>query len=177
MLFQLGRSTPFGELDDRIAKILVNLSSDEGIKFQIYCRTITRRATQGKKGGRKVGANELQYVMNTIIYGPEELCDAVGLYLTKCGVYLQDPLNCDGDYKYSNPHILSRTEEIVMTSSLVNLNLTPDVEQVTLSEDLFAELSADDHLSLTEAPDAINTPLYMLVPTQLLDFTTTNDPI
>jgi hypothetical protein len=99
--------------------------------------------------------------MNAIIYGPDELCDAVGRYLTKCGIYLQDPLSCDGDYKYSNPHILSRTEEIVMTSSLINLNLAADAEQLALSEGLFAELSADDHLSLTEAPDAINTPLYV----------------
>jgi hypothetical protein len=160
MLSQLGGSRHFGELDDRTAKILTNLRS-EGIEFQIYCRTINRRATQGKKGGRKVGANELQYIMNAIIYGPEELCDEVGLYLTKCGVYLQDPLNCDGDYIYSNPHILSRSAEPIMTSSLEALNATPDVEHVTLSQDLFAELSADDHLSLTEAPDAIKTSLYV----------------
>jgi hypothetical protein len=159
MLFQRSRSSQFGELDDRAAKILANLRS-EGIEFQIYCRAINRRAAQGKKGARKVGANELQYVLNAIIFGPEELCDDVGLYLTKCGVYLQDPLHCDGDYRYSNPHILSRSEEIIMTSSLLALNASPNVEQVTLSADLFADLSADDHLPFTEAPAAINTPLY-----------------
>jgi hypothetical protein len=139
---------------------MANLGS-EGIKFQISCRTINRRAASGKKGSRKVGANEAQYVMNTIIYGPKELCDAVGSYLTKCGVYLQDPLNCDGDYIYSNPQFLSRTEETIMTSSIKNLNETTDVEQLALNEGLFAELSADDHLALTEAPDAINKPLYV----------------
>lgn len=159
MLFQPSGTSQFGELDDRAAKIMANLRS-EGVEFQTYCRAINRRAAQGKKGARKVRANELQYVLNAIVFGPEELCDDVGLYLMKCGVYLQDPLHCDGDYRYSNPHILSRSEEIIMTSSLLTLNASPDVEQVTLSADLFADLSADDHLLFTEAPAAINTPLF-----------------
>jgi len=98
--------------------------------------------------------------MNAIIFGLEELCDDVGLYLMKCGVYLQDPLHCDGDYRYTNPHILSRSEEITMTLSLLALNASPSVEQVALSSDLFADLSADDYLPFTETPDAISTPLY-----------------
>ena len=161
MLFHSERNTQFGELDERTAKLLANLSSEDGISFQLYCRTINRRAARGKKGRRKVGANELQYVMNAIIYGPPKLCNAVGMYLTKCGVHLQDPLHCDADYKYTNPHILSRSDDIVMTSSLVALNAITDVEQLALGEDLFAELSADDHLPPTEAPESVQTPLYM----------------
>ena len=118
-LFQEGRDGQFGELDDRTAKILANLRTEEGIVFRIYCRTINRRAAPGKKGERKVGATENQFVMNTIIFGLRDFCDPVGAYLTKCGVFLQDPLNCDGDFVYSNPQILSRTNEIVMTSELI----------------------------------------------------------
>lgn len=158
-LSQNDRYQPFGETDDRTAKVLTNLLKEEGIAIQIYCRTINRRATQGKKGSRKIGANELQYVMNTIIYGPEELCDAVGTYLTKCGIYLQEPMNCDRDVRYLNPQVLSRMKEIVRTSSLMTLNDTPEGNTVS-SEDLFFELSSDAHLELTEAPDAIGTPLY-----------------
>lgn len=147
-------------MDHRTAKILVNLLKEEGIAFQMYCRTINRRAAQGKKGSRKIGSNELQYVMNTIIYGPEHLCDAVGSYLTKCGVFLQEPLDCDRDLQYLNPQVLSRVTEIVRTSSLRSLNETPEEENIVSNEDLFFELSSDDHLSSTEAPDAIETPLY-----------------
>jgi hypothetical protein len=159
LLFQPGQPGHFGKLDDRMSKILFNLSSEQEIKFQIYCRNIKCRPAQSKKVARKVGANELQYLLNAIIYGPQQLCDAVGVYLTKCGVYLQDPLHCDGDYKYSNPHIISRSEGTAMTSSLMNLKAKSDVE-VIRTKDLFVELSEDDHLLLTEAPDAINTPLY-----------------
>jgi hypothetical protein len=162
-LTQIGHCSIFGETDERTAKILEKLVSDEDIKFQISCRTINRRAAPGKKGKRKPGANELQYVMNTIIYGPAELGDAVGQFLAKCGIFLQDPLNCDRDVVYLNPHILSRTEEIVTTFSLVSFNDTPEIEQLISQEDLFSELSSDSHLALTDAPDAIETPLYVYV--------------
>jgi SWI/SNF-related matrix-associated actin-dependent regulator of chromatin subfamily A3 len=159
-LFQVGRDGIFGDLDDRTSKILRNLSTEEGINFQMSCRTINRRAAPGKKGSRKPGANELQYVMNTIIYGPEEMRNPVGDYLTKCGVYLQDPFECDRNVLYSNPHILSRNDELVMTDSLLSLNVAPEVEKMIAQEDIFSQLSSDAHLSLTDAPDAILTPLY-----------------
>jgi hypothetical protein len=152
--------TEFGELNERIAQVLVNIGSEEGISFEIYCRTINRRAAPAKKGRRKTGTNELQYVMNAIIYGPDEICDATGEYLAKCGVYLQDPLHCDRDVVYSNPQMLPWTQEIVMTSTLACPSATPEIEKVASGEDLFSELSTDDHLSLTEAPDAVLTPLY-----------------
>lgn len=161
LLHHVGRETIFGELDERPAKILASLSTEEGICFQISCRTINRRAAPGKKGSRKPGANELQYVMNTIIYGPAELSDPIGQYLTKCGVHLQDPLDCDRNVPYSNPHILSRSDEIIMTDSLISLTLEPEVEKIIAQEDLFSELSSDAHLALTDAPDSIATPLYV----------------
>jgi len=160
LLYQVGRESNFGELDDRTAKILTSLASEEGICFQISCRTISRRAAPGKKGSRKPGANELQYVMNTIVYGSQNLRDPVGDYLTKCGVHLQDPIDCDRNVPYSNPHILSRTDELVMTASLLSLSTTPEIEKIIAQEDLFSELSSDSHLSLTDAPEAIATPLY-----------------
>jgi hypothetical protein len=48
-----------------------------------------------------------------------------------------------------------------MTSSIKALTASTDVEQLELNEGLFAELSVDEHLALTEAPDAINKPLYV----------------
>lgn len=160
MLYQVGQETRFGELDDRTSEILASLSTEDSICFQISCQTINQRAARGTKGSRKPGANEIQYIMNAIIYGPAELFDPVGEYLTKCNVDLQDPLSCDRNVVYSNPHILSRSNEIVMTDSLLSLASAPDVEKVIAQEDLFSELSSDSHLALTDAPDAIMTPLY-----------------
>lgn len=159
-IYHIERDTIFGELDDRTAKILSSLGAEEGICFQIYCRTINRRAAPGKKGSRKPGTNELQYVMNTIIYGPEDLCDEVGLYLAKCGVYLQEPVECDRVVLYSNPQFLSRTGGRIMTNELRSLNPSADLKKIIAQDDIFSELSCDDHLSLTDAPEEIETQLY-----------------
>jgi len=161
-LIESGKTSMFGELNDRTAKILSNLESEEGMSFQIYCKPTNTRARSIKKGARKGAGSEVQYVMNAIIYGPEDLYDAVGEYLTKCAVCLQTPISCDRDVPYQNPQILRRARDVIMTSSLLE-NTTTDVEQVVVSDGLFAELtkSSDDHLALTDAPDAIATPLYM----------------
>ena len=152
-------AAPFGELDERVAKIISNLEI-KGIRFQIYARNTSRRATTSKKRGRKAGANELQFLINAIIFGPKDLFDSVGEYLTKCRVHLQDPLHCERDVVYTNPHILSRTEQEIMTSSLQIQTAPVNVENVTAQENLFSKLSKDDHLSLTEAPNAVKTTLY-----------------
>lgn len=97
--------------------------------------------------------------MNVVIFGPADLCDVVGKYFTRCGIHLQDP-QCDRDVVYLNPHIFSRDEHMVRTSSFAQMDAVVDVENMINEEDIFSSLSNDDHLSLTEAPDAIQTPLY-----------------
>jgi hypothetical protein len=159
-LYQIDHGRLFGELDNRTAEILTKIDSEGGIELQIYCRTINRRAAPGKKGSRKPGGNELQYVMNVIIYGSEDVRDGVGEYLVKCGMYLQDPIDCDRNVVYSNPQFLCRTEEHIMTYELASLNAEPEVQKAISKDDIFSERSCDDHLSLTEAPDAINKALY-----------------
>ena len=146
--------------NERPAKILTSLGSYPEINLQVFSRPINRRAISGKRGGRKPGINELQYVLDAIIYGPEDLCDTVGEYLTKCGICLQDPFGADKDVPYRNPHILSRTQVITLTSSLQNTIVMPEIENVAPTDDFFSTFSSDDHIQLTEAPDAIATPLY-----------------
>lgn len=98
--------------------------------------------------------------MNVVLFGPTELCGVVGKYFEKCGIHLQDP-QCDRDVPYQNPHILFESNEVVMTSSLTQTDTPADVENVINQEDIFSKLCNDDHLYLTEAPDAIQTSLYM----------------
>jgi hypothetical protein len=49
---------------------------------------------------------------------------------------------------------------MVMTSSIQQRGTPLHIENITTEEDVFSKLCNDDHLSLTEAPDAIQTPLY-----------------
>ncbi|TVY43285.1 putative ATP-dependent helicase [Lachnellula subtilissima] len=164
-LHEIGRNSAFGELNDRVAGIIANIDMEQDIKFQIYCKATNKRASIIKKRTRKPGANELQYVMNAIIYGPEELCDPVGEYLTKCGICLQSPLLCDRDVPYQNPQVLCRAKELVMTFTLRDNNSTTEFVKAAISDGLFSPLTSnvDDHLEVTEAPGVIITPLYVVL--------------
>lgn len=75
--------------------------------------------------GKKIGHNDVQYLVNVIVYGPKEFCKGVGNYLVKYKMFLQDPLRCDRDVSYHSPHLLSLTQEVVMTSSFVEDTTTP----------------------------------------------------
>jgi SWI/SNF-related matrix-associated actin-dependent regulator of chromatin subfamily A3 len=158
-LLYLDKDEVFGELDDRTTKILVSMGREKGINFQIYCRSVARTTILGKRKNHKGIPQGSRFLMNVVLYGPDELYNVVGKYLTKCGIHLQDP-QCDRDLVYRNPHVLFESEGVVMTSSLREICNPSAVEDMINEEDIFSKLSSDDHLSLTEAPDAIQTILY-----------------
>lgn len=155
-----GQEGEFGKLEERTAKIFANLLDENGVLIQMYSRNTSKRSILKTKGIKKSGSRMSQSLINAIIYGPEELCDPVGEYLTKCGIFLQDPVQNDRDVAYRNPHILSRTEEIILISELAIETSESQTKGLDNPQDLFSELSKDDHLSLTEAPNAVCTELY-----------------
>ncbi|EXJ84685.1 hypothetical protein A1O3_05355 [Capronia epimyces CBS 606.96] len=154
----------FGCLEERTAEILATLAAQSRITFQMYGYATKRRANTKPAKGTKSGQNDLQYLLNTIIYGPREFGQGVGDYLVKCKMFLQDPLQCDRDVPYLNPHLLSRSEEVVMTSSLkvpASESLaTQEVVAVDVTSDLFSQNCDDSHLQLTDPPDLLRTGLY-----------------
>lgn len=130
----------------------------------MYGYVTTRRANARLAKGTRNGQNDLQYLLNAIIYGPRNFAQGVGDYLAKCKMYLQDPLRCDRDVPYLNPHLLTRTDDVVMTSSL---KAEPDVSSMTqgvvtmeASKDLFSQNCDDSHLQLTDPPHQLQTGLY-----------------
>lgn len=155
-----GQEGEFGKLEDRTAKIFVNLLAEDGVLIQIYSRNTSRRPTLRVKGSKKLGSKTSQSLINAIVYGPEALCEPMGEYLTKCGIFLQDPVQNDVDVIYKNPHILLRSEKIVLISELTIETSDNQAKGLENPHDLFSELSKDDHLSLTEAPSEVSTELY-----------------
>lgn len=96
-----------------------------------------------------------------IIYGPPDLFDAVGDFVSVCKIYLQDPLYCDRNVQYRNPHLLSgEIEEPIMTSSLVADDVSIHVEEISPRPDLFELLRTEDPLPETATPSKLRTSLY-----------------
>ncbi len=92
--------------------------------------------------------------------------EAVGDFLSRRRMYLQDPLGCDRNVLYRNPHITYHgMEDIVMTELLESAPGTLEIERLEVGPDLLAQLMEDeDPLQETEAPTGVETHLFRLAP-------------
>jgi len=132
------------------------------ITTQLYCHVLHDPHLLAKSKGKQRGKLPQSWFLNAIIYGPIALEETVGDFLSKRRMYLQDPLGCDRDVLYQNPHILSQdTEEIIMTSSLNSAPGKLEIERLEVGSDLLAQLMENkDPLHETDAPAGVVTPLF-----------------
>lgn len=150
----------FGSLLERQARILHTLEEVEGVNLQFYCQPKCGKALGGGKN-RKGTVQEPQHPLCAIIYGPFRLFDCVGAFVSQCELYLQDPVHCNRNVPYRNPHLLSGLdEEPPMTISFNETRVPVDVEEMSSRPDLCTLLRSEDPLPETEAPPALCTMLY-----------------
>ena len=144
------------------AQILNKLNSDPSITIQMYCTAAARldsRLEATSKYGKSVRHRES--LLSVVLYGPRCMGDAIGEFFSKCKMYLQDPLYCDFNVPYLNPHLLSRPgEEPVMTYEITPDELDISVEDITSKPSLMTVLKNDEVLPETEAPLSLATTLY-----------------
>jgi len=118
-LFRLSDSSEFAELSKRWGDILHTLMEVEGISIQIYSQMSGRGSSNAPSQCRRQKDPTSHFVTSAIVYGPPELFASVGEFTSQCKIYLRDPLLCDRNVQYWNPHLLlSPDEEPVMTGSL-----------------------------------------------------------
>ena len=86
--------------------------------------------------------------------------EGVGDFFTESGLHLQDPMHCDRDVVYCNPHLLFVDGELVTTLSLAAPFTAPDIEQVDDNPDLFELLRNEQPLAEAETPAALATSLF-----------------
>lgn len=147
--------------------ILAELESAEEIGTQLYCHPELDPHLIARSKGRQRPKTLQTWFLNAIIYGPVALEETIGHFLSNRRMYLQDPLGCDRDVLYRNPHILSQeTEHIIMTGSLDTLLGNVEIERLEVGPDLLAQLMEDeDPLDETEAPVGVTTPLFRYIAT------------
>ncbi|PVH85120.1 hypothetical protein DL98DRAFT_451840 [Cadophora sp. DSE1049] len=102
--------------------------------------------------------------LNIIIYGSPLLSDSLEEWLLDNALFLQDPINCEKDVVYKNPQLLREDdEEFITTFSLRSHSKNIDVQQIETRPDLFELLNVEHHLTETEAPPVVLTPLYSYI--------------
>jgi len=167
LIYQQNNETVVLEVTNPIqARILSELGATAEIESQLYCYKEQGHAPDNQTRRRR-GKESQPWYLNGILYGPPHLEEAIGEFLSKNQMYLQDPLGCDRRLPYRNPHIIpSETGEILMTDPLRSLARNLEIERLDVGPDLLAKLMVDDEAPLaeTEATDIVTTKLYRFVP-------------
>ena len=94
-----------GRFDGRSAEILCVICEDPLVELQL---TLTRVKRPRQRGGLPS--------LSAILYGPKWLSEDIGTFCQDSEIYLQDPLGCDRDVLYCNPHRLSSDEDACCTT-------------------------------------------------------------
>ena len=138
------------------------------LKLQIFAERTPSRDTSGAarkpKNRQKITGYETPLKLYIVIYGSLRLFESVGLFASKCNLFLQHPKYCEYNVPYRNPHCLtSQTLHDVYTHDLENLlELDPIVTPPALSNpiDLFASSTEQEMLAECTSPSILRTPLY-----------------
>jgi hypothetical protein len=141
-----------GEVEQSIAKELSQLKRQSRLSLQHHC---SPSAAFRPCKDTKVPSLDLC----TIIYGPHSLSEDVGKFLQACHIFLQDPVSCDQNARYLNPHYLDDIEGGEVWTQ--HLSLEPyGIEDFPTATDLLADLSGGHDLREAETPSALQTELF-----------------
>jgi SWI/SNF-related matrix-associated actin-dependent regulator of chromatin subfamily A3 len=157
--------TTFEIASNEESAILAELESAEEITTQLYCHPKQDPYLLANINGKQRGKTLQKWFVNAIIYGDITFEEAVGDFLSKRRMYLQDPIGCDRNVLYRNPHIIYHgVEDIVMTDSLESALGMLEIERLEAGPDLLSQLMEDeDPLQETDAPVNVETDLFRWV--------------
>lgn len=156
----------FGKLRLRTNQILTALKKD--LDLQIFAdysvEPQNSLATEQKRKLSRVKSRKHSPLsLHANLYGPVGLFEWVGLFASRCHVFLQHPRCCDRNVSYRNPHCLSSDIPDVLTLELHKLMDLPSTGEVdTTYNPIDSLIDSIEHTDLLEAPQpiAIRTPLY-----------------
>jgi len=145
------------------AKLLSSLHRSPQISLQLYAGPPTPCASEAAGSKKTNGLKSVHgsLTLFVILYGHESIYEQVGVFVTKCGLFLQHPKHCDRDVKYRNPQCLSTDDGATQLTShrgyssecvLTEFNCNPI--------DLFARAHDEQNLPETSAPSILTTELY-----------------
>jgi SWI/SNF-related matrix-associated actin-dependent regulator of chromatin subfamily A3 len=108
-------SSAAAQLNPRDEKLFRALAEETSIELQISIADSFGASFDINTGF--VASSTISVPLSIIVYGPMEIYDDIGDFFQDCDLYLQDPIECDRDVPYRNPHRLSgRDRDVPMTS-------------------------------------------------------------
>lgn len=158
----------FGCLDSKSVKIISPLRKELRLQILAHSNSSAPRDLLRERTNSNEKSTQARLTpplgLYVILYGPPTLAELVGLFASRCNLYLQHPWHCDRNVPYQNPHCLSpKCAEIVYTSQLsafLELEIVSDAEMFLNPIDLFADSTEQETLVDAASPQALRTELY-----------------
>lgn len=138
--------------------VLFILSAEGGIILQLQIRMKMDNAPRSKSHS-SIKNRTTSGLLSVIVYGPMYLFEHVGEFFQENNLYLQDPINCEYNVQYRNPHLLSGLDNEAQWTFDLDTPLA-EYEEIETMPDLLDGLQTDEVLPETETPPNIATPLY-----------------
>lgn len=102
-----------GHISEAESWFINGLLEEASLQLQVACCSVEKQATRSASRECESSVGSTCF-MSIILYGPYSLAEDVGRYCGEAEVFLQDPIGCDQNAKYWNPHRLSTCEQEVI---------------------------------------------------------------
>lgn len=143
-----------GELEKSVAKVLQVLSAHEGFSLQTYVHYTRSWAPEASSRMPNKRPS-----VHAIVYRPVQYSEVLGSALDKSRIYLQDPLDCQWNVQYCNPHRLADPRDRIRMTCEYSVVEDDDCD-IYAQEDILAELESREQLKETDTPPALRTALF-----------------
>jgi hypothetical protein len=164
-----------GSVSTQHGQLLQAILDETSIRVQVTCELDDRNS-----GARKPAALLPQLIpcsLSINLYGPKELFEEIGTFFQDYDIYLQDPVDCDLNVRYCNPHRLSSTNPSLcpMTHDLqMSILEAFDIQPTSRHSELLDILDPQEDLPEASQPPEIKTQLERYVKTRGLNKSASN---
>ncbi|KAE8552362.1 hypothetical protein EYB25_006256 [Talaromyces marneffei] len=141
-------------------KLLQAILDETSIRIQVTCVLDDLDNRARKPAGLLPQLISCSLSIN--LYGPKELFEEIGTFFQDYDIYLQDPVDCDLNVRYCNPHRLSSTDPLLcpMTHDLqTNILEAFEIKPNSPHSELLDILDPQEDLSEASQPPEIHTQL------------------
>ena len=159
-----GETHFLGRFDEHGAQIVRALHDDCTLKLQVVLSSKSFNSQKARKGMLCTGPCVVS--ASIIIYGPMDAHESVGSFFQECELYLQDPIGCDRNVPYRNPHRLAfASDPTRMTFDLCPTQMHMNVTTIS-SHSILDTMLSSEYLAEYDTPSLLRTSLlpYVSIP-------------
>ncbi|KAM7211076.1 SNF2 family N-terminal domain containing protein [Rhypophila decipiens] len=147
------------------------LLDEESLRLQVRCNIVPEDRAKVLGNGKRLRVSRqalTRCTLDIILYGPRRLFSVIGEFIDECNehllddqkLYLQDPVGCDDNVRYCNPHRLPPLDstETQFTFTLAeNRQCFMDLEDFEPRPELLELLESQEDLPEAPQPPSIRT--------------------